>query len=64
LPEKFNTTQLLQEAMLKGVAYVPGNSFYYDYSGANTMRINFSFPSKEEIEKGIEILGNLIKSKL
>ncbi|BCS91818.1 PLP-dependent aminotransferase family protein [Metallosphaera javensis (ex Sakai et al. 2022)] len=64
LPEKFNTTQLLQEAMLKGVAYVPGNSFYYDYSGANTMRINFSFPSKDEIEKGIEILGNLIKSKL
>ncbi|MEM3293546.1 MAG: aminotransferase, partial [Metallosphaera sp.] len=46
------------------VAYVPGSSFFYDYSGRNTMRINYSFPSKSQIERGIEILGNLIKSKL
>ncbi|QKQ99710.1 PLP-dependent aminotransferase family protein [Metallosphaera tengchongensis] len=64
LPGNLNTTQLLQQAMMQGVAYVPGNSFYYDYSGTNTMRINYSFPSKEEINKGIEILGNLIKSKI
>ncbi|WP_054836031.1 aminotransferase-like domain-containing protein [Metallosphaera hakonensis] len=64
LPEKFNTVQLLQEAMNRGVAYVPGSSFFYDYSGTNTMRINFSFPNKAEIERGIEILGNLIRSKL
>jgi hypothetical protein len=25
------------------------------------MRINFSYPSKEEIEEGIKILGQLIK---
>ncbi|AEB94277.1 MAG: PLP-dependent aminotransferase family protein [Metallosphaera sp.] len=64
LPEKIDTTKMLQEAMENGVAYVPGSSFFYDYSGRNTMRINYSFPSKSQIERGIEILGNLIKSKL
>ncbi|MCG2888265.1 MAG: PLP-dependent aminotransferase family protein [Sulfolobales archaeon] len=61
LSEKFDTVKLLEEAMRRGVAYVPGSSFFYDYSGRNTMRLNFSFPSKDELRRGVEILGKLLK---
>jgi len=61
LNERVNTKLMLQEALKRGVAYVPGEGFYHDLSGKNTMRINFSYPSKEEIEEGIKILGQLIK---
>ena len=60
LPEKIDTVKMLEESMKRGVAYVPGSSFYYDYSGRNTMRLNFSYPTKEELEEGIKILGQTI----
>jgi len=60
LPEKIDTVKMLEESMKRGVAYVPGSSFYYDYSGRNTMRLNFSYPTKEELEEGIRILGQTI----
>ncbi|BFH74435.1 PLP-dependent aminotransferase family protein [Sulfurisphaera javensis] len=64
LPEKIDTVKMLEESMKRGVAYVPGSSFYYDYSGRNTMRLNFSYPSKEELEEGIKILGQTISDFL
>ncbi|MEM0015979.1 MAG: PLP-dependent aminotransferase family protein [Saccharolobus sp.] len=64
LPEKIDTTKMLQKALQKGVAYVPGASFYADYSGRNTMRINFSYPKKEELEEGIRRLGSVIREEL
>ena len=60
LPEKIDTTKMLEESIRRGVAYVPGASFYYDYSGKNTMRLNFSYPTKEQLEQGIKILGQTI----
>lgn len=60
---KIDTTKMLQKALERGVAYVPGASFYYDYSGRNTMRLNFSFPTKEQLVEGIRILGKVIKEE-
>ncbi|QIW24291.1 PLP-dependent aminotransferase family protein [Sulfolobus sp. S-194] len=60
LPQKIDTVKMLEESMKRGVAYVPGSSFYHDYSGRNTMRLNFSYPTKQELEEGIKILGNTI----
>ena len=64
LPEKIDTVKMLEDAMRRGVAYVPGSSFYYDYSGRNTMRLNFSYPSPQELEQGIKILAETISSYL
>ncbi|AOL16226.1 aminotransferase [Sulfolobus sp. A20] len=64
LPEKIDTTKMLEKALQKGVAYVPGSSFYADYSGKNTMRLNFSYPSKEQLVEGIKRLGETIKQEL
>lgn len=45
------------------VAFVPGQYFYIDPAtmGQNTMRLNFSASSPEEIQVGLERLGGLLK---
>jgi len=46
----------------KGVSYIPGNVFYVKGSkGDNYIRLNFSFPSKLQIEKGIGILTQALR---
>ena len=65
LPESIDTTELLKEAMENHqVAFVPGNAFYPDGSGKNTMRLNFSMARPEKIEEGIRRLGAVLKERL
>jgi 2-aminoadipate transaminase len=63
MPEHANTTEMLKEAVDKGVAYIPGNNFF---TGPvhNYMRLNYSLPSEPDIIEGIEILGRLLKKKI
>ncbi len=64
LPEGFDAQAMLPKAVEKKVAYVPGRPFHPDGSGANTMRLNFSNASPENIRIGIERLGRLLKAEL
>lgn len=64
LPQQFNATEMLQEAIAEKVAYVPGEFFHPDGSGKNTMRLNFSFCNPELINEGISRLGKAFKKKL
>ncbi len=59
-----DTKKMLPEAIKAGVAYVPGASFYANGMGWNTMRLNFSYPSPDEIELGVKILSEIIAKKL
>jgi 2-aminoadipate transaminase len=61
LPEGLSTCNLLEESIKENVLFVPGENFYVDaLGGKNSMRLNFSNPSKEDITKGIKIMGKLI----
>ncbi|MEM0373933.1 MAG: PLP-dependent aminotransferase family protein [Sulfolobaceae archaeon] len=62
--EKIDTTSMLDKALQRGVAYVPGASFYFDGSGRNTMRLNYSFPTKEQIIRGIRILSQVVREEM
>ena len=64
LPEGIDAKRMLREAVERGVAYVPGESFYVDGSGSNTMRLNYSYPSVEAIREGVKRLGELLREKL
>jgi len=64
LPEGVDATRMVFEAVERGVAYIPGSNFFLDPSKTNYMRLNYSFPSKEDIVEGIQILGKLLKEKL
>ena len=41
----------------RGVVFVQGRQFLCDGSGAETMRLNFSFQSVDRIDRGIEIIA-------
>jgi len=45
---------VLPEAIDNGVAYVPGQSFFVDGSGANTLRLAYSKESPQTIEDGVK----------
>lgn len=66
LPEYVDTGSMLAEALEAGVTYVPGDSFYPAGSGLgkNSMRINFSFESPENITEAIRRLSEVIEERL
>jgi 2-aminoadipate transaminase len=49
-----DTTAMLPDAIESGVAYVPGQPFFVDGSGANTLRLAYSKESTEKIADGVE----------
>lgn len=57
-----DTRALLKECYKKKVIFMPGDIFYVNGEGKNTMRLGFSHLSLEEIEKGIKIIGYIVKS--
>jgi 2-aminoadipate transaminase len=64
LPEHIDTDALFPKAVEKKVAYVTGSAFHLDRSGRNTLRLNFSYPSEEQIDEGIKRLADLFKKEL
>jgi len=50
-----------KEVIKQKVAFLPGSHFFADGSGKNTMRLNFSNASLEQIEAGIKVLGEYFK---
>lgn len=65
LPEGIDTQKLFQEAVEKKVAFVPGAAFMTDADKVtSSLRLNYSTMPDEKIERGIQILGELLNSKL
>ncbi len=56
-----DTTEILPQAIERSVAYVPGQPFFVDASGANTLRLAYSKESPENIQLGIERLCKFLK---
>ncbi|MBN1776722.1 MAG: PLP-dependent aminotransferase family protein [Clostridiales bacterium] len=63
LPEGINATKCFEEAVERGVAYVPGTYFYPEGGHHNTFRLNFSNSSLEQIHSGMGILRELFQPK-
>jgi len=64
LPKKMSTTDLFPKAIENKVAYVIGSAFHCNGKGHNTMRINFSYPTKQQIDEGIKRLAKMIKENM
>lgn len=57
-PENIDTGEMLNVAIRKyGVAYVPGKSFYPNEERRNDMRLNFTYPTPQQIFEGIRRLS-------
>lgn len=64
LPGNVDARTLLDEAVKRKVAYVPGASFYPNGGGENTFRLNFSNASDDDMVEGIARLGKLFRERL
>jgi len=64
LPEGVDAASLLDDAVAKKVAFVPGKPFFVGEGGDNTMRLNFSNSSPALIDEAIKRLARLIKPRL
>lgn len=64
MPEAIDTARLGEQASERGVDILPGHSCYVGDRGHNTMRLSFSFATDDEINRGIEILGEIAAGEL
>lgn len=65
LPEGMDGATLLARSVeTEKVAFVPGQAFFADRSGANTLRLSFSCANEAMIDEGIKRLGRLIGGAL
>ena len=64
LLESMSASKLLPNAIDKKVAYVYGAPFFPDKTGDNTLRLNFSNASHDNIIEGIKRLGEMFKENM
>lgn len=64
LPAPLDSTALLREAAPKGVLFAPGPAFYPNGGGADGLRLTFNRETPARIQKGIGLLGELIRAQL
>jgi 2-aminoadipate transaminase len=61
LAEGADVAGLLERAMARGIAFIPGASFHPDGRGRNTLRLNFVSETPERIREGIALLAAVIR---
>ena len=64
LSDHLNAKTLLDKAVEKKVAYVPGTHFCVNGGHENTIRLNFSNSTMEQIETGMNILKKLVAENI
>lgn len=64
LPEGMDSNKLFHRSIKNNVAFVTGDVFHCDGSGKNTLRINFSYSSKEQICEGVKRLAKAIREEM
>ena len=64
LPDGIDTSPMLAQAREMGIEYLPGAACFFDHTGANQMRLSFSFARDEVIEEGIKRLADLVRSEM
>jgi len=64
VPPQLDTLALFHEAIKFKVAFVPGEVFYGENPAKNHMRINFSYPSKEQLAIAVKRLSDCLRIHL
>ncbi|MEZ5359194.1 MAG: PLP-dependent aminotransferase family protein [Candidatus Zixiibacteriota bacterium] len=64
LPKGMSGKELLPKALAAKVAYVYGSPFFPNGGGEDTVRLNFSNATDEDLVEGIKRLGGIIKENM
>lgn len=60
---RVDTRTVLDEAIARGVAFMPGEEFYPNEPSLGTMRLNFSHADAAEADRGLRDLADLIRAR-
>ena len=62
MPDGYDTKEVMQKVLEKGVAFVPGaTTMIDDKKPYSTFRMNYSTASEEKIEEGIKKMGEVLR---
>lgn len=64
LPEGADAGDVARRASQRGVEVIRGADFYFSDRGHDELRLSYSYPTLDEIDAGIEILGEEIRAAL
>lgn len=64
IPEFMDAEELLRETIQQRVLFVPGKYFFTNGKGHNTMRLNFTNSSKQQIETGVLVIAEVMEKML
>jgi 2-aminoadipate transaminase len=64
LPEGIDTKLMMEKAVSKGVAYVPGEAFFANRDVKNTLRLNFTYVPEDTIREGVKRLAEVIEEEI
>ncbi len=64
LPDGMNADDLFQKAVDENVAYVPGSAFFPENDNFQSMRLNFSYASEEQIAEGVKRLACVVRENI
>jgi 2-aminoadipate transaminase len=64
LPELIDTQDLLAKAIDRNVAFVPGGAAFLNGEGRNSMRLNYSAMTPDQISEGIARLGAVVRDMI
>jgi len=63
LPDYLNSEELIGDCLKRGVAFVPGRSFFTNGEGEHCIRMNFSNANPDTIERGVKIMAEVMQMK-
>jgi 2-aminoadipate transaminase len=61
LPQGMNSFELLDRAVARNVAFVPGAPFFAHQPQLNTLRLSFATVPPDRIRQGIAVLGEILR---
>lgn len=64
LPEGVDTTRMHPQTQELGAEYLPGATCFVDGTGANQLRLSFSFVEDDRIEEGIRIIASVVAGEI
>ena len=59
LPPRLSSLEFFEKALERKVTFVPGQAFFADGSGTNTLRLNFSNADEAVIDEGMNRLAQV-----
>jgi DNA-binding transcriptional MocR family regulator len=64
LPSGLDATELQIHVQERGVLFAPGRYFYFQSPAPNTLRLGFAACDERQIERGLNIFGQVLRSEM